>query len=135
MISDVFEFKLLTPHKLVLHTTVHSLSIPGKEGYFGVLKSHSDMLALIKPGLLKIKLDFNTSMRFIVSYGTCNVGNNTCKLMVDHTICIDEGFDLELIKQQIISLESEISTVGSTNRKIMLEQKFEFLNLCLKTNI
>ena len=48
------QFELVTPEKLVLSQTVHSVVVPGSEGEFTVLENHAPVMTTIRDGELRV---------------------------------------------------------------------------------
>lgn len=55
--ADKLQFDLVSPEKLVLSAQVDSVSVPGVEGDFGVLPNHSPVMAMVRPGVLRVEND------------------------------------------------------------------------------
>ena len=49
-----FHFELASPEQLVFAGEVEHVVVPGSEGEFGVLAHHAPLIALLRPGILKI---------------------------------------------------------------------------------
>lgn len=47
------QLEVVTPDRQVVHESVDSVSIPGKEGYLGVLPGHAPLLSEIQSGQLQ----------------------------------------------------------------------------------
>ena len=48
--SDQIHLELVTPDKVMVHDSVLAVSLPGSDGYFGVLAGHAPLLSELKPG-------------------------------------------------------------------------------------
>jgi len=51
---DTFHFDLVSPETLVFSGEVEHVVVPGTEGEFGVLAHHAPLVAMLRPGILKI---------------------------------------------------------------------------------
>src|ERR1700754_1318206 len=49
-----FHFDLVSPAELVFSGEVEHVVVPGTEGEFGVLAGHAPLIAMLRPGILKI---------------------------------------------------------------------------------
>lgn len=67
--SEQIHLELVTPDKLGVRDSVLAVSLPGREGYFGVLAGHAPLLSELKPGELSY------------AQGTVN-----------HYLCVNWGF-------------------------------------------
>lgn len=52
MLPIAIELEVVTPERHVLHETVESLEMPGKEGYLGILPGHAPLLTELGVGIL-----------------------------------------------------------------------------------
>jgi F-type H+-transporting ATPase subunit epsilon len=52
MLPENIELEIVTPERHVLHETVQSVELPGKEGYIGVLPGHAPLLTELGIGAL-----------------------------------------------------------------------------------
>jgi F-type H+-transporting ATPase subunit epsilon len=52
MLPDTIELEVVTPERHVLHETVRSLELPGKEGYLGILPGHAPLITMLGVGIL-----------------------------------------------------------------------------------
>src|ERR1700689_2230447 len=52
MLPESIELQVVTPQRHVLAETVHSVEIPGKEGYLGVLPGHAPLITELGIGIL-----------------------------------------------------------------------------------
>jgi F-type H+-transporting ATPase subunit epsilon len=50
--SEQIHLELVTPDKLMVRDSVLAVSLPGRDGYFGVLPGHAPLLSELKPGAL-----------------------------------------------------------------------------------
>lgn len=132
MISNLFEFRLLTPRESILDAPVHMAVIPGVEGYFGILKAHIEMVSLIKPGILELSMGQNSVKKYIVSYGICRIDSTGCDLIVEDVVALHD-LDKESVQADIENCEKTLTEITSLTRKKRLEQRLEFLQLCMTT--
>jgi F-type H+-transporting ATPase subunit epsilon len=47
-------FELVTPERLVRSEAAYMVSVPGKEGDFGVLAGHAPFMASLRDGMVKV---------------------------------------------------------------------------------
>jgi F-type H+-transporting ATPase subunit epsilon len=83
MVMDLpseLEFSLVTPDRQVVRESVIAVSIPGKDGYLGILPGHAPLLTELKPGE--------------VSYTSAGI---------THYLAVSEGF-AEVLPQRVIVL-------------------------------
>jgi F-type H+-transporting ATPase subunit epsilon len=59
-LPEHIELEIVTPEREVLHQTVESVQIPGKDGYLGVLPGHAPLLTELGVGELSFLKDSAT---------------------------------------------------------------------------
>src|ERR1700731_4984593 len=52
MLPENIELEVVTPQKHVLHDSVQSVEMPGKDGYLGILPGHAPLITELGVGLL-----------------------------------------------------------------------------------
>ena len=52
MLPENIEIEVVTPQKHVLHDSVQSIEMPGKDGYLGILPGHAPLLTELGVGIL-----------------------------------------------------------------------------------
>lgn len=52
MLPESIDLEIVTPERHVLHETVQSVEIPGKEGYMGILPGHAPLLTELGIGAM-----------------------------------------------------------------------------------
>jgi hypothetical protein len=52
---DVLHLTVLTPERGVLDQDVYSVTVPGAQGYLGILKDHAPLISSTVPGKLTVK--------------------------------------------------------------------------------
>lgn len=60
MLPDKIELEVVTPARLVLHETVHSIELPGAEGYLGILPGHAALITELGIGVLGYRTNGET---------------------------------------------------------------------------
>ncbi len=55
MLPENIALDIVTPERFVLHETVQSVELPGKEGYLGILPGHAPLLSELGVGTLSYR--------------------------------------------------------------------------------
>ena len=83
-----FHFDLVSPEELVFSGEVEHVVVPGTEGEFGVLAGHAPLVAMLKPGILKI-LGAN-ELRVLVVGGFAEVSPEGLTVLADRAVPVEE---------------------------------------------
>ena len=77
--SEKFIAEIITPDKTILKTEANEIVIPSYEGEMGILKDHIPIITFLRPGLIKILNDKETT--FFVEEGIVEFNNNNLLIL------------------------------------------------------
>ena len=78
-----FNIEIVTPQKLYFSGEVVSVTAPGEEGQFQILKNHAPLLSSLKTGKVKLALADRTEQSFSISDGFLEVSSNKAILLTE----------------------------------------------------
>ena len=83
---------IITPYGRIFNGLVHMLTLPGVDGEFGVLEGHSELLAMLKAGVIEITRK-NQRDLIAINWGYAKVQSKRVDVLVDGAvlICGSEG--------------------------------------------
>ncbi|NOY06312.1 MAG: F0F1 ATP synthase subunit epsilon [Chlorobi bacterium] len=81
--SEPFTLKIIAPSGVIYENEVVSVSVPGSEGRFQILRNHAPFLSGVKIGELDVVEKDGKKRRFAVTNGFSHVENNTMVLLTD----------------------------------------------------
>ena len=82
--------KIITPSKTVYSGEVRSVTVPGTDGSFQVLKNHAPIISTLEIGLVKIELLDGSTEFYSTGGGTVEVLNNKITVLADSIEKSDE---------------------------------------------
>ncbi|MDO7252753.1 ATP synthase F1 subunit epsilon [Helicobacter cappadocius] len=100
---------IITPYGEIFSGEVRSITLPGSEGEFGVLRGHSHMLSLLKTGVIEIERMNKTKDLVAINWGYAEVKETKVNILADGAVAIG-GKD-----------ENEISNAISSAKKLLEE--------------
>ncbi|PYU93784.1 MAG: F0F1 ATP synthase subunit epsilon [Acidobacteria bacterium] len=106
------ELELVTPERPVVRGPVISVSLPGKEGYLGILPGHAPLLSELKPGELSYTQDGATHY-VAVSWGFAEVLPDRVIVLV-HTSERAEEIDRERAQRARQRAEERLGKTSDT---------------------
>ena len=101
-----FHFELASPERLVFSGEVEHVVVPGSEGEFGVLSNHAPLVAMLRPGILKV-LGGN-EQTFVVRGGFAEVNPEGLTVLADFAAPVDQ-VDRAEFESQIKDLEEDVA--------------------------
>ena len=118
-----FHFNLVAPDKLLFSGEVDQVDVPGMDGDFGVLAEHAPLVALLRPGVLTVKVGAD-AQRIVIFGGFAEVSPQGLTVLADYATSF-EDLDLAMLAARIAETEEKIKhiEVGS-----LLDRELERLD-------
>ena len=118
-----FHFNLVAPDKLLFSGEVDQVDVPGTDGDFGVLADHAPLVALLRPGVLTVKVGAD-AQRIVIFGGFAEVSPQGLTVLADYATSL-EDLDLAMLAARIAETEEKIKhiEVGS-----LLDRELERLD-------
>jgi F-type H+-transporting ATPase subunit epsilon len=108
---NTLKLDIVTPEGRVFSKDVASVTLPGKEGEFGVLPGHSSLVALLGCGVIEIEKSDGERDSILINWGYAKVDENSVDVLVDGAVAIAGKDESELVRaiDEAKKLVSEIS--------------------------
>ncbi|HVF84716.1 MAG TPA: ATP synthase F1 subunit epsilon [Abditibacteriaceae bacterium] len=81
--AGIFSLQVVTPEREVFNGEVESITLPGMESRFGVLRSHAPMIAALTAGYVEITDANGQVIRMAVGGGFFQVADNVAMILAD----------------------------------------------------
>ena len=119
----MFHLSIVTPEKIFYEAEVKSLTIPGSEGYLGVLTNHAPLITALKPGKIEFRDAEDKVRTLAVSSGFLEVSRNRANLLVQAVEFADE-IDAERAEKAYKEAKEALKAAqgGDTSVDIVAEQ-------------
>lgn len=114
--TDRIHVELVTPDKLMFREDVLAVSLPGREGYLGILPGHAPLLTELKPGQLSYTQGTVTHYLF-VSGGFAEVQPHRVTVLVEASEHPEE-IDVERAKRAQQRAEERMRKAGAGETEI-----------------
>ncbi len=126
--SDLFNYKLVTPEKIYLEGDAQMVVLPGAEGDLGVLPNHSNIITSLRPGIIKVTNPDQTQSLF-VEEGFIKFSNNELLVIA---VGLDEEAVLnnDFINDKIENYSSALDAADEA-QKMKIQKKIDSLKLLL----
>jgi len=119
-----FHFDLVSPETIVFSGEVEHVVVPGTEGEFGVLAGHAPLVAMLRPGILRIL--GTDEQRILVFGGFAEVSPQGLTVLADKAMPIEE-VDPSVIADEIQDTEEDVADATDEARRDKLRTKLEQL--------
>jgi F-type H+-transporting ATPase subunit epsilon len=113
--ADKILFELVSPEKLLLSKAVDMVTVPGTEGYMGVMAGHSPLVSTLRAGMIDMK-DEGVDTRFFIRGGFAEINPGKVTVLAEEAIPMSE-MDLAILDQRISDAqEDEIAAKTDADR-------------------
>jgi F-type H+-transporting ATPase subunit epsilon len=119
-----FHFDLVSPEQLVFSGEVEHVVVPGSEGEFGVLAGHAPMVAMLRPGILKILGP--DEQRILVMGGFAEVTAQALTVLADRAVPVQE-VEPDAIAGEIQETEDALAAAKDDRARDRLATKLDQL--------
>ena len=129
-----FHFNLVAPDRLLFSGDVDQVDLPGLDGDFGVLAEHAPLVALLRPGVIKVKTGGETS-NIVVFGGFAEVSPQGLTVLADYATALEE-LDPAMLADRIAEAEEKVKSIepGSVlDRELERLDHFKTVNTHLQT--
>ncbi len=120
---DTIKLSIVTPNGEIFNDDVKTVTLPGKEGEFGVLPGHSALVSSLTVGVIVIERADSTDA-VAINWGHVKVDENSVDVLVDGAIALTQGSDSEIAnnidaaKDLVNSVKDSNISVASVEAKI-----------------
>jgi F-type H+-transporting ATPase subunit epsilon len=113
--ADKITFELVSPEKLLLSKAVDMVTVPGTEGYMGVMAGHASLVSTLRAGMIDMN-DNGQDTRFFIRGGFAEINATKITVLAEAAIPISE-LDLAQLDQRIVDAqEDEIAAKTDADR-------------------
>jgi len=88
--TDLVEFELVSPQRLVKSQTVDMVVVPCGEGDIGVLPGHTPLIGTVRPGVVDVHEGDKVTESIFVSGGFVEVTADRCTLLAEEAILVSD---------------------------------------------
>ena len=115
-------FELVSPEKLLLSKDVTMVTVPGGEGDYGVLAGHAPLITLIRPGVIEVyeQNDTTVSDRIFVAGGFAEVTAERCTVLAEEAVPVAE-IDRAQAEQQARNLAEDMIAAKTDAERAAVE--------------
>ena len=116
MAEKTIAFDLVSPERLLLSCTADMVTVPGSEGYMGVMAGHSPLVTALRAGMIDVMRDGKDD-RYFIRGGFAEVSPDKIIVLAEEAIPMTE-LDLAILDQRIADAQQdEIAAKNDAERQ------------------
>ncbi|MDD5156535.1 ATP synthase F1 subunit epsilon [Sulfurimonas sp.] len=121
---DKLKLEILTPNGIVFSGEVISVTLPGKEGEFGVLAHHASLTTLLEAGVIDIEKEDKKTESVLINWGLVQVDETKVVVLVEGAVAIrgenesDIAKALDDAKALIDSIKDNNPAIATVSAKL-----------------
>ena len=109
-------FELVSPERLLLSCTADMVTVPGTEGYMGVMAGHSPLVSTLRAGMIDVQIDGKDD-RYFIRGGFAEISPTKITVLAEEAFSMTE-MDLAVLDQRISDAqEDEIAAKTDADRQ------------------
>ena len=129
--EKTFFFELITPNKNLIADDFDMVVVPGEEGDFGVLPKHSNLISMLRPGILKTYNNNKIEKEYFVYKGLAEVTPEKLIVLSD-TVFDKNKFNLKIEKENLLRFEKEKNKTKDEKEFLFFEEKIKTINIMIE---
>jgi F-type H+-transporting ATPase subunit epsilon len=112
---ETLKLTVVTPNGLIFEGDVTSVTLPGKEGEFGVLPGHVSVISLLTAGIIEYQKTDGVKDCVAINWGHVNVTQNSVDILAEGAISLDVSSDSE-ISQALKKAEELLNDIQDSDK-------------------
>jgi F-type H+-transporting ATPase subunit epsilon len=124
--ADTFRFELVSPEKLLISADVREVQVPGSEGDFTVLPNHAPVIAMLRPGILRVPGYDGPNGAIYVRGGLADVGPERLIILAEQAVPLGK-VDAAFLEGEIAAAEKDVAASRDEDTRYQAEDVLERL--------
>ncbi len=125
--ADTFRFELVSPERLLISADVREVLVPGSEGDFTVLPMHAPVIAMLRPGILRVPGHGGPLQEVYVRGGLADVGPERLIVLAEQALPLAD-VDAAFIAREIETAEKDVAAAHDEDTRRQAEDVLERLH-------
>jgi F-type H+-transporting ATPase subunit epsilon len=113
---ETMRLEIVTPQGALFDDQVKMVTVPGKEGEFGILPRHASLITLLQAGVIEYEKADGTKGLVAINWGHIKIEESGITILADGAVAIG-GSDSE-IKAKIEEANELIASIGDNDMAI-----------------
>ncbi|MGV8997252.1 MAG: F0F1 ATP synthase subunit epsilon [Parvibaculaceae bacterium] len=124
--ADKLHFDLVSPERLLLSESVDMVTVPGKEGEFGVLAGHAPLMATLRPGVINVDIEGQPQQRIFVRGGFAEVNAKGLTILAEYAVPLAD-LDAAVLDKAITDAQEDVTDAKTDETRQAAQEKLDQL--------
>jgi F-type H+-transporting ATPase subunit epsilon len=120
-------FDLVSPERLLLSTEADMVTVPGTEGYLGVMAGHAPLVTTLRAGMIDVQVNGHDD-RYFIRGGFAEIGPARVTVLAEEAVPMTE-LDLAVLDQRIADAQDDEIAAKSEIDRLKASQLVDDLKL------
>jgi F-type H+-transporting ATPase subunit epsilon len=120
-------FDLVSPERLLLSTEAQMVTVPGAEGYLGVMAGHAPLVTTLRAGMIDVSTDGQHD-RYFIRGGFAEIGPGKITVLAEEALPMTE-MDLAVLDQRIADAQDDEIAAKTDEERLKAAQLLDDLKL------
>ncbi len=125
--ADTISFDLVSPERLLLSENAEIVTIPGTEGYMGVMPGHMPLVSTLRPGMIDVRVAGKDS-RYFIRGGFAEINPQKLTVLAEEAIPMSE-MDIAVVDQRIRDAEEDLAAAKTDAERRKAAEMLDDLRL------
>ncbi len=125
--AEKIAFDLVSPERLLLSEEAEMVTVPGAEGYMGVMAGHAPLVSTLRVGMIDVQND-GTDRRYFIRGGFAEVNPHKIVVLAEEAIPMAE-FDLAALDQRIKDTEEDLIAAKTDAQRVRVAESLDDLRM------
>ncbi|HEY1708321.1 MAG TPA: F0F1 ATP synthase subunit epsilon [Rhizomicrobium sp.] len=126
--ADPIAFDLVSPERLLLSVEAQMVTIPGTDGYMGVLRGHEPVITTLRAGMIDVLGLDSSNSRYFIRGGFADVSADKVTVLAEEAIPMSE-MDIEILNQRIKDAEEDLAAAPNEVARHKAAESLENLRM------
>jgi len=124
--AEKIHFDLVSPERLLLSEDVDMVTLPGTEGYMGVLAGHASLITSLRPGVIDVKGGETSELKLFVRGGFAEIDAKRVVVLAEEAIPMAD-FDTAALDQRIRDMEEDMVAAKTDAERTRVSELLDHL--------
>ena len=125
---DKIAFDLVSPERLLLSENAVMVTIPGSDGYMGVMRGHEPLVTTLRIGMIDVQGGDAGDCKYFIRGGFAEVNAEKVTVLAEEAIPMSD-FDLAVLDQRIRDTEEDLIAAKTDSDKAKVNDRLSDLRL------